>query len=61
MLVVCIMWDFSMPKNANKNLRARSKGRKLAWQCDGHETQKVAQRRSILGSPGERGRERVVK
>ena len=43
------------------NLRARGKGRKLAWQCDGHETQKVAQRRSILGSPGERGRERVVK
>jgi|Cyp1metagenome_2_1107374.scaffolds.fasta_scaffold09148_14 hypothetical protein len=31
------------------NLRARSKGRNLAWQCDGHETQKVAQRRSLLG------------
>ena len=27
------------------NLRARGKGQKLAWQCDGHETQKVALRR----------------
>ena len=25
------------------DLRARGKGRKLAWQGDGHETQKVAQ------------------
>ena len=40
-------------------LRARGKGRKLAWQCDGHETQKVAQRRSLLGSPGEGGQWRV--
>ena len=31
------------------DLRARGKGRKLAWQGDGHESQKVAQRRSLLG------------
>lgn len=30
-------------------LRARSKGRKPAWQCDGHDAQKVAQRRSLSG------------
>ena len=28
---------------------SRGKGRKLAWQGDGHESQKVAQRRSLLG------------
>ena len=30
-------------------MRARGKGRKLVWQGDGNETQKVAQRRSLLG------------
>ena len=30
-------------------LEGKGKGRKLAWQGDGHETQKVAQRRSLLG------------
>ena len=36
-------------QKVTENLRARGKGRKLAWQGDGHETQKVAQRRFLFG------------
>ena len=56
-----LQWTSKKWKKMGKGqyLRARGKGRKLAWQCDGHETQKVAQRRSLLGSPGEGGQWRV--
>jgi hypothetical protein len=33
----------STPLDNDLHLRATGKGRKLAWQGDGHETQKVAQ------------------